>query len=375
MNMDNTAQTTEHSISNIVYNIDSSSSTIATDTSSHGLPEVTPAPRSTAPRGLKATLQEQEIARLQAQLQAKEYDEQDIAALKAQLRDREHELTLTQRQVYAIMTQTNSPALDFPEAPPYISFTMDEKIKQMQIEKAKRDKELNEALQYQELQRLTQASPRRTLETPWPHRLHEKAPRLQDIELQHKIHLQSEAEAVLTPTNNSAPLPNNQNLIDVFKQLALVMKENNTSDSTEPAHFNGSDGKWDEFYSQLRTYLSAKDWLITFEHPVGPGAPGFNNEVNKKIYNKLLMLCKSGHAVTYVKKAAEFDGHGAGRQLLLRYDGLNAIVPYEKQLSNYATSTEQTWQNTLIFSKRSVDKWHTTVPTNPQPKNRKLTGS
>ncbi len=33
------------------------------------------------------------------------------------------------------------------------------------------------------------------------------------------------------------------------------------------------------------------------------------------------MLCKQGHAATYVKKAAEFDGHGAGRQLLLRYDG------------------------------------------------------
>ncbi len=104
------------------------------------MPEVTPAPRHTATRGIKATLQEQEIARLQAQLQAKDYYEQDIAALKAELRDREHELTLTQRQVYAIMAQTNSPALDFPEAPPYISFTMEEKIKQMQTEKAKRDK-------------------------------------------------------------------------------------------------------------------------------------------------------------------------------------------------------------------------------------------
>ena len=190
-------------------------------------------------------MQEQEIARLQAQLQAKEYYEQDIAALQAQLRDREHELTLTQRQVREIMTQANSPALDFPEAPPYISFTMDEKIKQMQIEKAKRDKELDEALQYQEIQRLTQESPRRTLETPGPHRLHEKAPRLQDLELQQQLQKQSAAEAALNPTNTSAPLPNNQNLIDVFKQLALVMKDNNTSDSTEPAHSNGSDGKWD----------------------------------------------------------------------------------------------------------------------------------
>ena len=88
--MDNTEQTSEQNIENI----DSSSSTINTETSSHGLPEVTPAPRNTGPRGIKATLQEQEIARLQALLQAKTYDEQDIAALKAQLRDREHELTL-----------------------------------------------------------------------------------------------------------------------------------------------------------------------------------------------------------------------------------------------------------------------------------------
>jgi hypothetical protein len=100
MNMENNAHTTDNNIANIVNNIDSSSSTINTDTSSHGLPEVTPAPRHTIPRGLKATLQEQEIARLQAQLHAKEYDEQDIEALKTLLRDREHELALTQRQVY-----------------------------------------------------------------------------------------------------------------------------------------------------------------------------------------------------------------------------------------------------------------------------------
>ena len=164
--MDNTAQTTEQNMANIVNNINSSSSTIDTDTSSHELPEVSPAPRNTIPRGLKATLQEQEIARLQAQLQAKEYDDQHIEALKTHLRDREHELALTQRQVYEVMTQRSSPALDFPEAPPYISFTLEAKIQQLQAEKAKRDKELQEAIHYLELQRLTQDTPRRTLETP-----------------------------------------------------------------------------------------------------------------------------------------------------------------------------------------------------------------
>jgi hypothetical protein len=79
--------------------------------------------------------------------------------------------------------------------------------------------------------------------------------------------------------------------VGVFRQLAVVMKDSNTSNTTELASFNKSDGKWDEFYSQLRTYLSAKDWLSAFEHPTGPGAPGFNNEINRKLYNKLLMLC------------------------------------------------------------------------------------
>jgi hypothetical protein len=44
------------------------------------------------------------------------------------------------------------------------------------------------------------------------------------------------------------------------------MKDNNSSDTTKPAHFNGSDRKWDEFYSQLRTYLLAKDWLTITDY-------------------------------------------------------------------------------------------------------------
>jgi hypothetical protein len=155
--------------------------------------------------------------------------------------------------------------------------------------------------------------------------MQEKAARPEDIELQQKLQAQSYAEATLNATNTSAdPHSNpNQNLVDVFRQIALVMIDCNTSDTTEPAAFNGGDGIWDEFYSQLRTYLSAKDWLTTFEHPTCLGTPGFNNEINKKLYNKLLMLCKTGHAITYIKKAAEFDGRGAGRQILMRYDGFS----------------------------------------------------
>ncbi len=139
MNMGNTEQTGEQNIVNI------QSSSTCTDTS-HGFPEVTPAPRQSLPKVLKVKMQEQEIATLQAQLREKENAEQDIATLHAQLQAREHELALTQTQVYEIMTQSYSPGLSFPEHAPYISFTMEVKVQQMQAEKARRDKELNEAI-------------------------------------------------------------------------------------------------------------------------------------------------------------------------------------------------------------------------------------
>ena len=178
--MDNTEETGEQNI----VNIDSSST--GTDTS-NGFPEVTPAPRQSLPKVRKAQMQEQEIAALQAQLRAKEHAEQDIATLQAQLQAREHELALTQRQVFDIMTQSSSPGLSFPEHAPYISFTMEEKVQQLQAEKARRDKELNEAIQYLEVKRLTEATPRRSLETPGPHRLHEKVQLQEDTLLQQRI--------------------------------------------------------------------------------------------------------------------------------------------------------------------------------------------
>ena len=58
-------------------------------------------------------------------------------------------------------------------------------------------------------------------------------------------------------------------------------------------------------------------------HPTGPGTPGFNQDINEKIHNKLTILCGKGNALTYVLSAAEFDGHGAGQQLLARYDGFS----------------------------------------------------
>ena len=102
MNMENAEQATEHNIVN--SNFESSSSTnfassSSTYDTSSGMPEVTPAPRSSLPKIVKSRLQEEEITALRAQLKMKEHEEQTIAALQAQLRAREQELTLTQRQV------------------------------------------------------------------------------------------------------------------------------------------------------------------------------------------------------------------------------------------------------------------------------------
>ena len=36
-----------------------------------------------------------------------------------------------------------------------------------------------------------------------------------------------------------------------------------------------------------------------------------------------MSLCQKGKAITYIEQAAEFDGHGANKQLLIRYDGFS----------------------------------------------------
>ncbi len=112
-------------------------------------------------------------------------------------------------------------------------------------------------------------------------------------------------------------------MLDLVKQLAKAMKDTNHSDITEPSKFSGADHHWDEWNYQLRSYLEAKGWLQTYDHPTGPGTAGFDTDINKKLYNKLTMLCTKGTAITYLRKAAEFDGWGAGKELRLRYHGFS----------------------------------------------------
>jgi hypothetical protein len=80
-----------------------------------------------------------------------------------------------------------------------------------------------------------------------------------------------------------------------------------------------------QWYQLLRSYLQAKGWLSTFDHVTGPGTvahptPDFDLDKNTKIYQKLHSKCYEGTASTYVRMAAEFDGHGAGKQLKERYN-------------------------------------------------------
>ncbi len=88
-----------------------------------------------------------------------------------------------------------------------------------------------------------------------------------------------------------------------------------------PPKFHGHDSQWDDWYLSWRTYLEAKGWLTTVEYPTGPGTVGFDNETNKKIYNKLLSLCQKGAASTHITKAANFNGWEASKYLLERYEG------------------------------------------------------
>ncbi len=100
-------------------------------------------------------------------------------------------------------------------------------------------------------------------------------------------------------------------------------KDDNTTELIPK--FHGGDAQWPQWYQLLRSYLQAKGWLSTFDHVTGPGTlvhptPDFDLDKNTKIYQKLHSKCYEGTASTYVRMAAEFDGHGAGKQLKERYN-------------------------------------------------------
>jgi hypothetical protein len=83
-------------------------------------------------------------------------------------------------------------------------------------------------------------------------------------------------------------------VLKLVSKLAQALTDSNNSGVSTPPHFYGKDD------------VKGKGWLNTFESD-GPGTDGFNTAINSKIYNKLIILCEKGYALTYVQNAAEFE--------------------------------------------------------------------
>jgi hypothetical protein len=152
-----------------------------------------------------------------------------IAELQAQLKTHEEELETLQEHVLKIMTQ-ESVTNPFPSTPTYVELDgrLVAKLLLLQDEMMAKEKTFRETILALEIHRNLQAQI--PLETPGPHRLQAKTPRPEDLLYQQKIQQQETAENKLAKqttasTNNSDP---SQNLVDVFKQLTRVVKENST---------------------------------------------------------------------------------------------------------------------------------------------------
>jgi hypothetical protein len=112
---------------------------------------------------------------------------------------------------------------------------------------------------------------------------------------------------------------------NLLSSVGNILKHSKKEDTTELPKFLGGDSQWPKWYQLLRAYLQARGWLTTFDHPLGPGTlhcptKDFDTDINSLIYQKLQAKCFEGTASTYVRMAAEFDGHGAGAHLKKRYN-------------------------------------------------------
>jgi hypothetical protein len=134
-------------------------------------------------------------------------------------------------------------------------------------------------------------------------------------------------------SSHTAPQQTTQDMIqqydtrmtNLLSSVGNILKHSKKEDTTELPKFLGGDSQWPKWYQLLRAYLQARGWLTTFDHPIGPGTlqnptPDFDTDINSLIYQKLQAKCFEGTASTYVRMAAEFDGHGAGAHLKKRYN-------------------------------------------------------
>jgi hypothetical protein len=154
-------------------------------------------------------------------------------------------------------------------------------------------------------------------QSPGPNILKPRTPRLQDIAYQTIIGSSKTSE------KKDNEITEQTAVIHMFSNLTKALKDTAKTDVPYPPKFNGNDSMWEKWLTQWRAYLKVKDWLSTHDHPIGPGAPDFDVGINDKIYNALTHLCGRGKASAYLENAGEFDDHGAGKQLMLRYDGFS----------------------------------------------------
>jgi hypothetical protein len=163
-------------------------------------------------------------------------------------------------------------------------------------------------------------------ETPKVQRPQDKA--YQEILTASKAQIQHET-AQHDPYRNYTSTNNQQNemmklydvrMTNLMSSMGSILKHSKKEDTTELPKFQGGDSQWPKWYQLLRAYLQARGWLSTFDHPIGPSTnerptPDFDADINSLICQKLQVKCFEGSASTYVRMAAEFDGHGAGAHL------------------------------------------------------------
>ena len=225
--------------------------------------------------------------------------ERDIQRYKRQIQ--ELDFAIAMQEAYNINIEQCNLITRTSSAPPQAVEHLDEELlfaREQEIkEQEAQIKSLMQSLatkrqDYANKQQVTSPALRRTVvETPGPHRLQPRPERPADITYKQQQEQQKQAKSEQAQPQASS---SNEEIANIFKSLTKVLSDNNkqlhSNDVSDPPKFHGHDSQWDDWYLSWRTYLEAKGWLTTVEHPTGPGTVGFDNDTNKKVYNKLLSL-------------------------------------------------------------------------------------